>query len=424
MIEFIVNEYITLKLERNKTNIYVDGKIFKQCKYLAFNVPFDHNQEFDMIESVDEMEQRDRSYGYQGLNISPEQEFWGHCSNLQAWVELGYDTRMLHRNLAFPLLRELVRIGDPVAKKVFKEEIFLRVEEGNVNVVRYLLKQRYFDFFSKEEFEALSSSLRAPKGILTLWGLKNKAPESFFENLNKLQKDVEFAKWGVQNKAPESFYKYFDKVLVNVKLAKLGFQNKAPAAFYQNFDALIENVELAEWGAKNKANNSFYYNFNKIQENIELAKWGIQNKAPESFFDNFIKLQINVDFAKWGIQNKAQFYFYDNFIKLQENIEFAKWGVQNKAPYSFYSHFEELQENIKLAKWGIQSKSPYDFYEHFDQIKENIDLAKWGVLNKVPAPFYENFTQIQEDFSILKSLRISKKKKANFLEKFSKNEEN
>ena len=55
--------------------------------------------------------------------MSSKTEFRANCSNLQAWVENGYDTRLLHRNLAFPLLKKLTNVGDLHAKKVFKDEI-------------------------------------------------------------------------------------------------------------------------------------------------------------------------------------------------------------------------------------------------------------------------------------------------------------
>ena len=149
--EFKVNEFITLKLENNKTNIYVKGDLFKQCKYLAFNVPIEDIEDFDEIQSIDEMEQKDRSSGFKKLNISPEQEFWAHCSNLQVWFENDYDTRLLHSNLAFPLLIELTKIGDPLAKRVFKEEIFKRIESGYTPVIEYILRQKYLNFLSSEE---------------------------------------------------------------------------------------------------------------------------------------------------------------------------------------------------------------------------------------------------------------------------------
>lgn len=153
--EFKVNEHITLKLEEDETNIYVNGERFRQCKYLAFNIPVDRVHEYDTVQSIDDMEQKDRSKEYITLGISPEEEFWGHCSNLQAWVENEYDTRVLHRNLAFPLLKRLTEAEDPIAKKVFKDEIAKRIESGYSPVVKYLLKESYLDYFNDEEIETL-----------------------------------------------------------------------------------------------------------------------------------------------------------------------------------------------------------------------------------------------------------------------------
>ena len=182
-MEYIINEYLTLKLEGTKTMIYVNGRRFRQCKYLAFNIPLGKVEEYDSIKSIDDMEQRDRSEGFHNLQIDPEQEFWGHCSNLQAWVENGYDTRLLHRNLAFPLLRELTRVGDPTAGKIFKEEILSRVDEGNETVIKYLSLEGYLSIFTKEDIESKKNMNKYPRGILTLLGLQNRAPKSFYDKL-------------------------------------------------------------------------------------------------------------------------------------------------------------------------------------------------------------------------------------------------
>ena len=37
-MEFKINKYITLKLENCKTNIYVEGELFNQCKFLLLNI--------------------------------------------------------------------------------------------------------------------------------------------------------------------------------------------------------------------------------------------------------------------------------------------------------------------------------------------------------------------------------------------------
>ncbi|KKK44646.1 MAG: hypothetical protein Lokiarch_16530, partial [Candidatus Lokiarchaeum sp. GC14_75] len=134
MQEFRVNDYITLELVIDKTIILVNGELFNQCSFLLLNKSVDEIKGLSAIDSVDEMEEEFdstmESSGGENLGIPPETEFWAHCSNLQVWAENQYDTRMLHRNLAFPLLKKLTEAGDSVAKRVFKEEIAQRFESG------------------------------------------------------------------------------------------------------------------------------------------------------------------------------------------------------------------------------------------------------------------------------------------------------
>ncbi|MBA7504439.1 hypothetical protein ES706_03082 [subsurface metagenome] len=159
---FKVNQYISLKLEEGRkgkeTVIYVDGKRFNQCKFLLLNIPIDKIKLFDEIESVDEASERlDRSLEkgskLKGPLIPPEIEFWGHCSNLQVWFENDYNTRLIHSNLAFPLLEKLTEVGDPLAKKVFKEEIAERFLSEHLPVMEYLRYQNYMDYLNEEEME-------------------------------------------------------------------------------------------------------------------------------------------------------------------------------------------------------------------------------------------------------------------------------
>ncbi|KKK40262.1 hypothetical protein LCGC14_0505600 [marine sediment metagenome] len=156
MQEFKVNEYITLKLESKKANIYVKGELFEQCKFLLLNIPAEEIDSYNEIESIDEIAEKlgwteDRQLGVD-YELTPETEFFGHCSNLQAWVENNYDTRLLHRNLAFSLLKKLVDVGDLTAKKVFKEEISKRLASGFPSVINYLTREGYDNYLSREEY--------------------------------------------------------------------------------------------------------------------------------------------------------------------------------------------------------------------------------------------------------------------------------
>ena len=160
MKEFRINDYLYLKLENNKTNLYLRDKLFLSCKYLLLNKNVDQIKKYDEIKSIDEaVELLDKSLEFSGMgNIPSEMEFWGHCSNLQAWYENSYNTCLIHRNLAFPLLKELTKAGDLLAKKVFKEEIAIRFESGYLNVVRYLLDNNYLGYLNKEELECVLDS--------------------------------------------------------------------------------------------------------------------------------------------------------------------------------------------------------------------------------------------------------------------------
>jgi len=166
-INFKVNEFITLKLEDNpksripkkETFIYVKGQRFDQCKFLLIPISIDKAKDFSEIDSIDKAAVKmDRSLEYTDrpvAGIPVMTEFWGHCSNLQVWAENDYDTRLLHRNLAFPLLKKLTEVGDPIAKKVFKEEIAKRYTSGHPIVQEYLKNEGYLKYLNEEELESL-----------------------------------------------------------------------------------------------------------------------------------------------------------------------------------------------------------------------------------------------------------------------------
>lgn len=165
--KFKINEYITLKLEENQTNIYIKGFKFLQCKFLFLNIPKNEIEQYDDIRSIDEASERLDSRLELGrdrkkFNITPEQEFQGHCSNLQVWYENHYDTRLLHRNIAFPLLKKLAEIGDPLAKRKYKDEIALRIDSGEANVLLYLINGHYLDPLEREELEVIYANIKTP----------------------------------------------------------------------------------------------------------------------------------------------------------------------------------------------------------------------------------------------------------------------
>ncbi len=168
--EFIVNKNITLRLEKNRTNIYLSGEKFMQCKFLLLEIPVKDTVGLDELKSIDEFsEQFGNPFNIRTSQfpiIPPEVEFWGHCSNLQVWFENNYNTNLLHSNIAFPLLKKLSEIGDPIARRVFKEEIVKRIESGYGPTIIYLVMSHYLDFLTQEEFEVLIQEVRESGCVL------------------------------------------------------------------------------------------------------------------------------------------------------------------------------------------------------------------------------------------------------------------
>ena len=212
MLEFKIDEFITLKLENGKTNIYVEEKLFKQCKFLLLHIPVKNIDELDEMETVDEVAGRlNQSLEHEGNNlenISPEVEFWAHSSNLQTWVENNYNTKLLHRNLAFSLLKKLSDSGVRRARQVFKEEIIKRFESGFLPVVQYLILQGYLNYLNEEELNVLFENYDLP-----LFNLLYK--EIRATNGNQLYKLIRLF-----NKLSSFYPKIFESVAIFLKKKK------------------------------------------------------------------------------------------------------------------------------------------------------------------------------------------------------------
>lgn len=57
------------------------------------------------------------------------------------------------------MLKKLTEVGDPIAKRRFKEEIALRFQSGHISVMRYLIREHYLDYLNREEINFLWDDL-------------------------------------------------------------------------------------------------------------------------------------------------------------------------------------------------------------------------------------------------------------------------
>lgn len=164
MTEFKINAYLTLKLEDGLTVIYVGGERFHlYCKPFLLSIPIKNVELYSDAQTLEEADEvfsktadKDlRKYNKEILELIDEKtEFWGHCSNLHAWVDSEYNSSLLVYNLSFPLLKKLANAGDPLAKKRYKDEICYRFVNGD-NISAFLILNNFLNDFSLEEIDVL-----------------------------------------------------------------------------------------------------------------------------------------------------------------------------------------------------------------------------------------------------------------------------
>ena len=120
------------------------------------NLEAEEIPEYDDFNSIDEVfEYYSRKNERNKFILDPKQEFIGHCSNIEAWVENNFNVNILHTSLSFPLLIRLSYLGNSKAKIVLKEEIAERLLSKNRNTVLYFLEMDYLYLYEVEELEFL-----------------------------------------------------------------------------------------------------------------------------------------------------------------------------------------------------------------------------------------------------------------------------
>jgi hypothetical protein len=168
--KFKINDLVDLRLKKNKTYIYIRNKKFIICAHILIDIPVKNIHRYDDIKSIDEAVELFKSTERVKYMISPEEEFMGHCSNIQAFFENGLNTDILHTNIAFPLLKKLVELKFEPARKVFTQEIVERYNNGTANSRYFLNSGGYLNYLNKEEKQAL-------KGFDPTWVQRAVYPE-------------------------------------------------------------------------------------------------------------------------------------------------------------------------------------------------------------------------------------------------------
>jgi len=89
-----ISSHIELRLEDDQTNVYIDGNYVETCMDLKIIIPRDAVQNYDHINSIDEVSElvSDSDLDNENYKILPEEEFWGHCSVRHEAVLLNTET--------------------------------------------------------------------------------------------------------------------------------------------------------------------------------------------------------------------------------------------------------------------------------------------------------------------------------------------
>ncbi len=158
----VISDLIDLVWENDKPRIYVDGKPFLYCAFLVASIDTSKASE---IRSVDEIAEIPGSHSLEGLGaenqgITPDEQMWGFASSLQGWVESGYNTRAIHSNLAFPLLKELAKAGDAKAKRELQWGLVERLKEG-VETTALVILETASEYLDAEAWLAMRKTLEA-----------------------------------------------------------------------------------------------------------------------------------------------------------------------------------------------------------------------------------------------------------------------
>ncbi len=227
MIEFRVNRYISLRLKNNISIIYVNNIPSHYCKSLLIEIP---QKNLKYLDNIDKIIEETGQFFYQPpyeYEISPEDEFWGHCSNLQAWAENNYNTQLIHSNLAFPLLKNLVEAGDIKAKKVFKDEIARRFIDGGYATVAYLIKERFLNYLNEEEQDLL---------------IKMKSNDFWKDFIRVVDEEIEF------DPQTDEDYMVFESLIKNRKLFRAIIEASSGKDVLRLIDLwTINDEELSEF---------------------------------------------------------------------------------------------------------------------------------------------------------------------------------
>jgi len=360
--KFRINVFLELRLEEITkdyiTNIYINNKKFTLCKYLLMNIPAESVKDYDEINSIDEAmklyNQIENEHRKQ--EIEPEAEFWGHCSNLQSWYENNYDTRLLDSRLSFPLLSELARVGDPIAKKVLKDEIAKRLEANYLPTIEYLLIEHYLDAFGSEELEVIFEKI---------------SQRNIYEKLSvsALLRLIEKGDLRTKSYIKENPFMLLGDIHIFCEFINyLGWGGRPSAYTHMARMGITEDLKTR---LNKPANKDLKDMINLVREkqkyfNVDRLEWDnkrkcLQNRSHTKLICRYDRKPLrDYNYREYKLKDRPKFkkikYNLINFKKIKYNLRtFYDFGlsIQNgKDEYHYYFPFKDLTTAIHILDYN------------------------------------------------------------------------
>ncbi len=359
-LNYKVNDYLTLKLENDKTFIYIKNKRFINCIRLMLQIPKVDIENFEEVNSIDEAASLHKTL-YQNIifednqphTITPEQEFWGHCSNIQAWAENEYDSRLIHSNIAFPLLKKLTEEGDPQAKRVYKNEIAERLSAGYIPVSIYLINNYFLNVFNEEERELLVKNFMEIIDQLEEEYCKKGTYVFLNEIGNALNKIEEYGK----------AIEFLNRALEKNKNYMEAYNNLGVAYFYlkdyaKAEDCYLKASKLQPYQHMVWSNLSEIYNiYRQYDKSMEMAKKALSFK-PNNYEALFYL--AHAYFKKGNYEEAIKLYNQAlNVVSEEKQIyglqDYRVWGYLANAYYKK----ENFKEALRACGECLKEKSNY-----------------------------------------------------------------
>jgi len=351
---FVINEHLAVALnDVGEIGITIDDNWIAQCHHVILTIHDDNDKE---IYSMDEAIEKLRLSNEEPLEIklSKKTEFMAHASNIQAWVENGYDPRLLDSRLATGILFELSKI-DEMAKNKLENIMIERFIETPADHQAWFF-ENYYEFLMDELiFPIISRLLKSFHG-----------DSSDIHNLTmSFTKFIEGARRKKLNER-----EIIQLAIDNARFIKFGINHHSLLwlLYLQKKDILkiIESITIHNFSFA--FGNTRSYASNKLVEFmllfIKMHKRDVINAYMEN--SNYLKNNENNDslfpYISYQLSNLIERVCY---ILSFEDADYTSMFTKEDIEYldNKFSEFNNARLFLKYAKMKNRENRRHDFME-------------------------------------------------------------